>query len=883
MRIRKVKSIICNDEGSAIGLFVMVLLAMTILATTTVTLANTQFKWSQFSRQTSNSYQLARSGAEKTIDNMNKEIATVLPKLMDKASKNAHATLMGATGVKYEIDPAKGNYAGEYKGAAYENQYEIELKKLMYTHIVGKFAHGPFNTSPSSETVFNAAKSDVKGSIPIQVKTTIYKYGDIIPPEVVAASGVLLEPSNIGATNTDVSEKTRAAFAVEVLAWAEEVSGGGSVTKPSVTKSRVVGLVSLDQDNKGEQLLEEYEWADAFPEVFQSAITSFGDFIIHGANKATIKGDISVKGTGAKAKIEASEQMFPEPPQFGGIVITDGGELTVEGNALVVNNIQTANTVGGGTNPATSIHIKKDAIAQTVAINDNASNNDSGASNTPWLDYVANNTIKIDRNIYMDNDLHIDRYVKSSEIEVGQSVFGVSDGDKKGVTFGNKVYVDPNKSSGIYAMGKFGANDGTIKMKRAFIAGQAFIDFGDGNGFHRLHESVGEPFEDVYYLDEYRAPYSKYDETDIVGGDSNAYLTDLAELINSDRITIQDKSAYAPARISETGTSSSVPANFQAKEIFYAGLVGGVFPSGIENALTGSSDWDEPILGIGTNPKWKDVILAPESFYGGTNPFLKNYFQNPDSAIPDAEPSQLLAYKGLQGYMLGKRGVFYNHFVAGGTSGLIPVERKFADLINTGAFGADQGWSRNNPIQVITGGGEIEVDISAYYGKPTAIISTNPAAILKLKATGGSDFTGIIVTPGKVNITESMTIHGVVIAGNEFDPATHVPDIATIANIRQGNHAGVQISNGAQVTFKYDVTDEKDRNILFDIRFMDKSLQRRLYDYLRLTNYGTGTTVDQILGPEGKHKVKLSNESVISSDQDGLQFTMKSLKKIKSN
>ncbi len=233
--------------------------------------------------------------------------------------------------------------------------------------------------------------------------------------------------------------------------------------------------------------------------------------------------------------------------------------------------------------------------------------------------------------------------------------------------------------------------------------------------------------------------------------------------------------------------------------------------------------------------------------------------------------------------MLAKRGVFYQHFVTtGGTTGLVPKDRKFDELVNVNTFTTNQQWSRNNPIEVVTSSKDIKIE--DYNNMPTAIICTNPSAILTLKSQSGyKDFTGIIVTPGKIIIENEMTIHGIVIAGNESTGG------ATPKDIREGKHAGIQIESGAKVVFKYDMTIPADRDMIFNMHFMDKSLQRKLYDCLGMTSYGSVTStqtdaqkIETIFGPSGKRKVKLSNESVISSNQEGLQFVMTSLKKIKN-
>lgn len=602
-----------EDEGSSIILFVVMLLSMTLVATASVTLAKTHFEWSQFGRRTSNSYHLARSGAEKVVDSMNKEIARVLPNLIEEASQNAHSALMAIGGVKYAKHEGADIYEGNYVGTAYENQYETELRQAIYNHIVKQFIIDDNNHKVKNINQYEASKSDAKGPdqpIEIQVNTTIYK-----------------EDSPVSARETELRAIVRGlakdAFAVEVTARAGETKSA----RRTSTISRVVGTIHLDQFNSDEELLEEYEWAEAFPEALQSAVLSFGDFVKQGGGKVTINGDLSVKGT-AKPKVtqeNAKAGTYPEADEAGGVVISDGGILEVTGNALVINNIQ----------------IGKDAIANTIAINGHYSD-----TQNPWDNPVNDNYITIGRNVFMDNE--------------------------------------------GYNTTQYGSDDS--------------------------------------YIDDFELKLRRFDQ-----------------LINMDA------------------------------------------------------------------------------------------FKRPDANEKDVDQYQ-------------------NHT-----------------------------WSRNNPIEVITSIGETSIDISAYKKEPTAIISTDPDSVITLKARGGignRTFKGVIITAGKVKIEDSMTIDGIVIAGNEQVSA----GVTSREDIRKGNFAGVQVAHGAQVTFNYDVTKEKDRNILFEIRFLDKSLQRKLYDCLKVTNYGSGETdIDIILGASeigGKPKVKLSHESVIRSEQDGLRFVMKSLKKI---
>ncbi|NLI89514.1 MAG: hypothetical protein GX366_03785 [Epulopiscium sp.] len=877
VKFRKFKSKISKDEGSAIVLFVVILLAMTLMSTTMVTMAKTQYDWSRFSRRTSNSYHLAKSGAEKVVDNMNKEVAKALPNLIENAREQAHVKLMAGS-VKYEGE----RYDGTYKGEAYEEEYQAQLKKAIYKHIEEEFINNPILPDEKVEggkdsQDHKATKSDLKDGTNIDVKTIVYKHGSEIKTKddegkLKNIVDNLIEKDKVG-SKLDDNDKGRDAFAVEVQAWAEEGD------KTSLTKSRVVATVSLDQIIKGEELLEEYEWDSAFPETVQSAVLSFGDFVINDTSTATIEGDISVKGTSAKEPSleEAKAGKFPEPDEYGGIVISNGGTLDVKGNALVVNNIQTTNSPDQS-NAQTSINVDKDAIANTIAINDHYPDNEH-----PWSQPVDGNKITIGRNVFMDDDLRIDRYVQNSTITVTNSVFGISDGAKEGQSDGKKVYLNPNESSGVFAMGK--GNDGNkITMGRAFLGGQAYINFGDGNGFHRLHESAGEPFEDVYYLEEYRKSFEEFGDKSFMGDKS--YLDDFYDLIEKDKIEITETNKdkpfmYAPAYMSEGGKlyhgsiGDTVMTNQDvARNIFYNGIEN--YSDSLLEGLTLKSDWNEKTPRAKDKDKdgwdrwskdWSEIIENPKSYYEGNNPYDKDFGFNSGNVI---------GYQGLEGYMMAKRGVFYKGF-----ENSKPVPNKFDDLVDVGVFGDKANvWSRNNPIEIITGNKSINLD--DYKGETTAIVCTNPDSTLTL--TGSGIFRGIIVTPGKIEIKSSMTIEGIVIAGNEkeTDPSRD--------KIRSGEYAGIQVKEGANPEFKYNINDEDDRNIIFEMRFLDKKYQRQLYDCLGMTNYKLAgekgePSKEIILGArsgaaELRPKVKLSDESVISSEQDGLQFVINSLKKL---
>lgn len=874
VRGRKKQKCLYDENGGVMSFVVVLILSMTLLATASMTVAKTQLTMSRFGRQTSNSYYLARSGAEKLVDTMNKEIAVELPRLMEEANKAAHNQLLAEDATKdgftYEFQNGQP-YLGKYVSRTNENEYKIKLMELIYDHIFETFIKNP----DKSKTMDYKAYSDVSKNIPIIVTGKIYsnhsKDTQKIPEDIKDIVNNLATKNDIGITTP-----SKDAFVVEVIAQAKEG------TKTSLTKSRVIGTIGLEELLEDDEFLEEYVWATdengkrtIYPETLQAGIISFGDFIIQGDYKATINGDIQVKGTQRKAtRDEYITGNFPEPDQWGGITVSDGGNLILKENALTISNIQTVNS-WGYEGKTTQITIGKDAIAHTIAIHDNYYEGHL-SNQKPWEknNYVKNNKINIGWNAYVDNDIRIDRYVDKGEIKIKGSVFAISDGDQQGVGGVGTTIVDPNKSSGVFSLGE----ESIISMGKAFIAGQSFVNFGDGKGYHRLHESVGEPFQDVYYLEEYREQY----------GHSDQYIHDFEDIINTDKIKIEQRKdgnpyAYAPAYVSEQGGKSydvkekvGLKNQGEAIKLFYSGYdIGPDLGEKWHEDLVSESDFDTEIPG--THIKWGNIVGNPFDFYTGTNSYQKKY-------IPaDTEPWKYALsreYKGLQGYMLTRRGVFYSKLQESTTTPnqYQPIERQFEDFVDMSEFKEflDKGsgkhkWSYNNPIYITS---ESEaINISQFKKVETAIVCTNPDTTITLEGTGV--FNGIIITPGKVEIGSNMIINGTIIAGNECDTTTPSRE-----EIQAGTYAGVQIS-ADNVEINYDP------DMLLKIRFMDKSLQRRLYDSLKITNYKAVSelegmeqeNIDTIMGSKGDRKIKLSPTSVISSKQGGLKFVMRSLRK----
>lgn len=223
---------------------------MLLISAAVMTLAKTQLTMAHFSRQTSNSYHLACSGAEKIVDSMNKELVAQLPRLMMEASKITQRALLATDhhfdGAIYVVEKDADPYGGKYRASDLNGDYEVKLKQLIYQHITQSF----IKEVNEKKTMDYQVYSDVKGNEPIEVTTRIYYKDSLKIPEE------LREVANDLITLDQVGRLDKGVFLASVTARAKDD------IKTSLTRSTVVATIALDlSGEKDEHLLEEYEWA----------------------------------------------------------------------------------------------------------------------------------------------------------------------------------------------------------------------------------------------------------------------------------------------------------------------------------------------------------------------------------------------------------------------------------------------------------------------------------------------------------------------------------------------------------------------------------------------------------------------------------------------
>ncbi len=258
-----------DECGGALGFVVILILSVTLIGSATIALAKRQLMISMLGRQTFNSYHLARSGAEKTIDTMNKEIAMAWPRLMEEANIEVHKKLLAedTDGITYQY--GEDVYAGKYVGRENENQYKLELRKSIYNYIIESFINS--NKANRSYQVF----LDNSHTMPTKIVAKLYSNHSNnikkIPEDIANIVNSLATENNIGVTsdNKDV-------FVIEVVASIKEV------TNKTLVSSRVVGTIGLEGYLKVDGLLEEYEWAKDYEGGIGCLETLSGGFVSFG-------------------------------------------------------------------------------------------------------------------------------------------------------------------------------------------------------------------------------------------------------------------------------------------------------------------------------------------------------------------------------------------------------------------------------------------------------------------------------------------------------------------------------------------------------------------------------------------------------------------------
>ncbi|NLJ88081.1 MAG: hypothetical protein GX327_04770 [Epulopiscium sp.] len=878
------KRLLKSEEGNALIMVVFLTLVMLLIAGAVMAISFSNVEVSDAYKKTSNLYYVAESAAEKLLDNANKILIAEMPKLMKEASDEAKATAF-TENYKYLVfedspdDPADSVYKHNFYLVNEENEknklYEDKLSSKAFELIDNKFSSEPESLKIEYEVKDGRNKIYVEG------------YFEKIP-----------DPAHPTGYKDD-------ALLLKVKAT---LKNGADILSEFELEGDVV-LAELKEHE--EILLEEYRWKGDYtnpdapeynlPNVFRTPVLTFGDFVVTDGAEVTVDGDLRARGYVPPPLIDGA---FPELEQYGGVYVSNGSKLTVDGDVITLANVHTIADTGSSVE--TNINISGDVIAHSVVIEDDYPGLNPGRGIN---DKISGHTINIGGDVYVDNDVAIDRYAESCNINIAGNLFGIS--NRPGSNN------DPNNASGVYCIGK----DSLITIGgNAFVHGQAWISFNNGRTFSRLYESIGEPYEEVDYLDKYRIGDPAGDPI---------YLRERKDYIKNNKVILLSHNNssnyfYAPERINASGHF------YKVTDIDYIGLGEELINSHgnfdeqheLENLLNKggvsssqllqiNSNWASDAKAIpGTNNGVKalDVIASSSEDYkdylkgeGPISPFKRNYFADGGTSF-----DSMGAYRGIEGYMFIKRDIFLKDLNTNSPTidGMVNYMDFNKDIVyaesesggTTTAYTDIESvtWSEDNPVYFTdTGSGAIEViDISTFNDGidvddpiPTLIVDKGNGTIIltangsldKLKALiisngrvifdGVSEFEGQIITRGLVN-------HGDTGYANEV--------VDTTALVR-GEKAGILVRSNLLISH--------DENIIFKVKCKDYNLKRVVMDYIGLTSYSKDHTDDDkvnkiitipTIGIEKDQKIELSPESVIYTSNTeafkGVRFELKTLR-----
>ncbi|WP_058485241.1 TadE/TadG family type IV pilus assembly protein [Defluviitalea phaphyphila] len=843
---KSIKRLYKNQGGNALILVILLTLCMFLIVGAIMAVSFSHFEISQAYKNTSNLYYAAQSGAEKMVDNLNKILIEkrfeIIKEVADEYKEKIESGEYGV--LDYELDYENGfnSYDGEF------------LLKDVYESI--------------KEEAFDKIEENMEDDkIEFQYELTDEK-----------------NKSEVTVVLTSKKDEENKTVGFEVLSTAVLKNK----EEEEISKITLEGNIDLSNiDYKG-LLLEEYNWKDGnIPNTFRSPILTFGDLVVTNEAKVAINGDVRARGYLPPDKND--DGSYPELEEYGGIYASHGGDLTIDGNAITLANLHTIKEYND--DRETKIEVKNDVFANSVVIEDDYPYfNQYGTPNNRSISArVTGQKILIDGDVYVDNDIAIDRYVKNDQIYIKGNVFGITNIDVKEIEDPN-----PNKASGIYAMGE----NTKIKIDgNAFVHGQAFISFDGGKNFSKLYESMGEPFEDVSFLDAYSPENYKAE------GDSR-YLDLRKDAINKDKIKLNiNNYFYAPAKISANGILYDGYPYESAKnpikthdEFDESEELSALFNMGNDNKNNSKSLTEEGLYTINSNWNAKiidksdyniiDIIKDAYDYLNGEeeniNPFKRNYFISGEDKYDSA-----YNYRGIEGYMFIKRDIFYKGLKGGPT--FEPEEMEFdKDIINSDITIDNTEWDKDNPLYVLETslGNNIPINVSEFYdeeGPINTIIIDKGNGSITLYASDESKatFNGIVVSSGKVVIDGVENFNGIIISKGQQEEKGKI----YTQDLAEGKYAGVLIES--------DVTINYDKDILFNTIFKDKSLKRLVFDYLGLTSYYVANDddiekniVEEILKPsidfEQVQKVGFDSKSVIeinqtSDDNKLLQFELTSL------
>ena len=918
-----------NEQGSIMLVTTIIILILTLIVVSAINISGMQYDLAKIERNTSNTYYVAEAGVEKEVETINKAIEVELPNLVKRTSQkflvenspiDTEQRHLIVSGDETTRKSQAVNTTNKYDQFTYESgkirvrkckyqeygvdgtglplielefrdyiKYELFNFLLKYYFIDPAYNHNSdFNNSSyqKPKPMFYEVESDKYDSNYVTIVQ--------VEPRAKRLSEV---PSD-----TNYNRWNRDEFTVTTTSKSVYKNADGTYDMTKVYDEEVIITeVKIDiPTNLEYEFREYYDWIANPAEIVDNPITCFSDIVVEGTGNElkVIDGDVLVKGI---KQTSTGADTIADADKTGGVIASNGGKIdivssnpsdpTKNANLYCLSNVVVTNGWGSATSnylSNTSINVSGDVIANSINIIDDFYTGSVNQSPFNEANQGQNETITIGKNVFVDNDVMIDRWIKGSTvttttttkntagyIQVAGTIFGISDGSKTFTTPSGDTVVDPNSSSGVFSQGI----DTLITADRMLITGQPFITLSATAFPKKLFESIGEPFDGV-------ASWAGYGEAELASAANAGYLLPTSPFINmikDTKVATSFSNSYAMERIS--GIDSTVAASAErplaetsakGQQIHNSTVFSGpddlrdfMFKGGATNTLAAYTSFNN-YYGSSNVSDTSDITNKTVTAYISKNPVDNFYTGNTDKAnylkmynkvFLESVPSAMTSFKGLQSYMTAMRGVFYGKFNVN-VGGVVTESILDFDSIVDVSKVVDNTWSYATPIEakssfpttVIANPKDpmnpltIQyIDIKDFYVGvsgaescyPTIIVNKGSNPLLIRADSTCTTFSGIIISKGPVildaNGAAEFKINGVVIVGG--------PEATSLENYeiyKDNTNCGLSV-RGKVTIAKNDalgIADTKSR-MLLDIESNDRVVYRSVLDALKITQYSS--------------------------------------------
>ena len=518
-----------KQEGSALLITTILLLALTVIVATCLSISGMQYDLSTLQRNTSNTYFLAKAALEKQVDTMNKALESQMNTIIDEVSTD-YVSKSDSELVKNETTISHNTTT--HKLSIEATTLSTAIKDKIYTYLKESYLtkNPPAIATGKDPIVYEAQGDRAESGNSTKIEIATY-------------------------TTDSSGQDLSLAHKLRIVATATTYSASGTIYDTQQLEAIIAINIPANLEN---QIHEKYEFnAGETPEILKSALLCFSDVVVSGAGQLNVKsGDVRVSGAQDIAGYNSGKN-YPEANQNGGVIALNGGSIDIDNNLYCTNNVLVTNGWGDTTHSSSSnINVDGDIIAYTVGIVDDYYDKSTNQSPFNEANQVKNAAITVGRNVMVDNDVMIDRWVKDCSITVTNSIFGVNGGaDIRANVTAN---VDPNQSSGVFSQGE----GSQIKADRMYVAGQPYITIKSGDKPIKLWESIGEPFDGLASYEGYASNTEKSENMD--------YFNVFDKLISDTKIKTDFSNTYAVAKVSgmDTNSGNTKKAGADCKAVF---------------------------------------------------------------------------------------------------------------------------------------------------------------------------------------------------------------------------------------------------------------------------------------------------------------------------